>query len=426
MPRKLFFASFVASLFLLHFDGWKITLFDIPFPLVEIATLFALSLFFFSYKKRERLPRWILFSFFFLFFGLITSLLAAKFRYTPCELSRENFLHGLGIIKSWFFFPILFGWIVFQVREKKFFRENILFILTLSFLPITLLSITSGIFGRGMTYDHRLAGIFSSPNLLAISLAPACFFSYSLFLSLRERKKNRLLLFSLGMFFLFLGTLFFTKSYSAWIALSIGFLFFEIARHSLFQKKIFSSFAICISLILLAGVSQYDNPRFHDFWNPASRSSFASRVMIWNASAKMLADSLFFGIGPGNFQSCYLEYQTYFPPYLEWSVPEPHNLFLAFWLGSGAVGLLSFLTLLFFWFRDVKKRIQKKEGNILLLLTLAAIFIATLVHGLFDTPYWKESFAYLFWVVFFLGVSRENKSSKQTHPKKRIFLDFRV
>ena len=26
------------------------------------------------------------------------------------------------------------------------------------------------------------------------------------------------------------------------------------------------------------------------------------------------------------------EYQKHFPPYLEWAVPQPHNLYLAFWL----------------------------------------------------------------------------------------------
>ena len=34
-----------------------------------------------------------------------------------------------------------------------------------------------------------------------------------------------------------------------------------------------------------------------------------------------------------------------------------------------------------------------------------AIMIATLVHGLFDTTYWHLGLSYIFWTVFFLGLS---------------------
>jgi O-antigen ligase len=165
-------------------------------------------------------------------------------------------------------------------------------------------------------------------------------------------------------------------------------------------------------------LSQWNTPRFEHFFDPDLRSSFASRLMIWKSAKTMIVDSPLFGIGPGNFGSCYLSYQKYFPPYLEWSVPEPHNIFLAFWLGSGLLGLFSFSFLLLWWFRTIFSEI-KKGGNRLILSALTTIMLAILIHGLFDTTYWRMSLAYMFWIVFFAGISstktqRDAKSCAST------------
>jgi len=50
-----------------------------------------------------------------------------------------------------------------------------------------------------------------------------------------------------------------------------------------------------------------------------SRSSLASRVMIWHSAGKIIVDNPIMGIGPGNFQNKYLEYQKmikrFLPPF---------------------------------------------------------------------------------------------------------------
>ena len=73
----------------------------------------------------------------------------------------------------------------------------------------------------------------------------------------------------------------------------------------------------------------------------------------------MIEKNPLFGIGPGNFQNKYLEYQKYFPPYLEWSAPQPHNIFLAFWLESGLLGLAGFVIIAFCIFSAIIKKRSK-------------------------------------------------------------------
>lgn len=144
--------------------------------------------------------------------------------------------------------------------------------------------------------------------------------------------------------------------------------------------------------------------------------------MIWQAALKIGQDHWLLGIGPGLFQKYYLDYQKYFPvPYLEWAVPQPQNLFLAWWLQTGLLGLMGFLWLLVNFFRWALAAWRQKkpsffplsgtsEGRQPLALVLMAVMIYILAHGLVDTTYWKNDLALIFWVVMALScvVSRNS------------------
>ncbi|OGI21597.1 MAG: hypothetical protein A3J06_01000 [Candidatus Moranbacteria bacterium RIFCSPLOWO2_02_FULL_48_19] len=105
---------------------------------------------------------------------------------------------------------------------------------------------------------------------------------------------------------------------------------------------------------------------------------------------------MLFGIGLGRFQEVYLEYQKYFPPYLEWAVPQPHNLYLAVWLQTGLLGLIGFILLVS---RAIILLIKNKSRESALLLGLLTLY---LIYGLFDTPFFKTDLAFSFWLVIAL------------------------
>jgi len=451
--KKLLFISIVSVFFLLPFENARVLVFGIPIYFVEIGVVFSafLLLFPLSQKKfhtwlREKNLRrgdqtqtnsnesffgWLFLSLtqkltyqaserFFeratceisfgvftgisiLLLGILSSILVAVFSQSAvCPLSHEGLFRALGIFKSWFVFPILFGYILFRASRYHFSIEKLIFVFTISFLPISILSSLGWIFGSGMTYDGRLEGIFNSPNALAMYLTPVAILSWYFFRT--HPSRFPFIIYNLSSIIL----LFLTRSYSAWIAVSLALFFFEAMGNRVSLKRFAALFGIFLMLSCLVTLSQKDSPRFAQFFSPDSRSSFASRVMIWKSAEKMIADSPLFGIGPGNFQSCYLAYQRYFPPYLEWSAPEPHNIFLAFWLESGLLGLLAFCFLIGWWFQTLFLALKttKKERQ-QTLLALMAIMIAIIIHGFFDTPYWRLSLAYIFWIVFFLGILRE-------------------
>ncbi|MGB2791119.1 MAG: O-antigen ligase family protein [Candidatus Moraniibacteriota bacterium] len=431
--------NIIALFFLLPFEGARFVFFGIPIYFIELAvTFFATSILLakntsLSQKSQKKSvfvfpPSAINTGILLLLGGVITSILAAHSESAICPLSPESFLRALGIFKSWFLFPLLFGYSMYLASQRYFSRENVIFLFAVSFSPFGIYSLLMWLFGSGMTYDGRFESIFNSPNAFALFLTPATILSWYFF----RTRKTFLWLAYTAMFFILL---FSTHSFSAWIATFIAILSLEVVQHRITFKRLASVLSIATIFISMVAFSQRNTPRFEHFFNLDSRSSFASRVMIWKSAEKMLIDSPIFGVGPGNFQSCYLVYQQYFPPYLEWSVPEPHNIFLAFWLGSGVVGLISFCILIILWFRNTL-RIYTKTENPSVLLTLMAIMLALIIHGLFDTPYWRMSLAYIFWIIFFLGILPERKalfdctaergcSLRTVFQKKLFFCGFR-
>ena len=152
-----------------------------------------------------------------------------------------------------------------------------------------------------------------------------------------------------------------------------------------------------IILISLMIFWQINHTRAEKAFEGIERSSWASRLMIWNASEKIIFSdgNWFWGIGPGNFQEQYLVYQKHFPSYLEWAVPHPHSLYLSFWLQSGLVGLVAFLFILRQWFKQVFKVEERVVKTIAI-----SIMLYILIHGIVDTTYFKNDLAVIFWMTF--------------------------
>ncbi|HBI17301.1 MAG TPA: hypothetical protein DDY52_04125 [Candidatus Moranbacteria bacterium] len=319
---------------------------------------------------------------------------------------NENWLKELGIIKSWFILPILFGFITSNETKKLSDFKKILNTLFYSSLFISLVGIFYLAFNQ-LTYDGRLEAFYLSPNFLAMIIAPGFLIGCWKFIANKER--GSYILISLTLIAIIL---FFTHSYATWLSVFASIfviLFFT-------QKKYL--LALIIILLLLFSL-EYNSDKFKNLSHYTESSSLKSRLVIWQVSQKIISDNWLWGIGPGNFQEEYLNYQKYFPPYPEWAVPQPHNLFLAFWLQTGLLGFIGFLYLILIWLtKTIKTLISSKDfyqKNILLILI--TIIFSTLVHGLIDTPYWKNDLALIFWSIIFTSLSVTQKTISEDNSK---------
>ena len=361
---------------------------------------------------------------FFLLLGLIFS-----------TLFSVDKLTSLGILKSWFIIPLVFAWMIVESslpslklktkNEKLFKIQNFQLSVINSFLKFLagsglIVSIigTFYLLTRNLTYDGRLKAFYEHPNHLAMYLVPCLLIAYGLEFIAQERKEK--IFWSLALIIIALS-LFFTYSYGAWLGAVGGILIIWRYRRMYgeiwYKRKHKMWFYSLMGLCLIGlGIIIIFSPKFQDILT-TQRSSFHSRLMIWRSALYILKDHWFLGIGPGLFQKYYLAYQKFFPPYLEWAVPQPHNLFLAFWLQAGIIGFSGFILILIWFFRQGLKGIKmrkKEEKRAFLALLLMAIMASTLIHGLIDTPYWKNDLAIIFW--FLIGIMLMVPLYSHPHP----------
>ena len=308
---------------------------------------------------------------------------------------------SLGIVKGWFLLPIFFMLVAGDVLTKEKIK-NIFFVYAGSSFLVAIISLGYLFLGR-VTYDNRLQAFFNSPNYLAMYLAPGIMIIFwKMFFVNQESacisaKKHKTCSISLGMLSVILIAFFFTRSYTAFGAVLLGsgvILWVNVVAQKI--KKPLKIFAFLIVALFLFFIFQSHSEKFKSIIELNPRSSLASRLMIWKASAQMVRDNPFSGIGPANFQEKYLAYQKFYPPYLEWAVPHPQNIYLAFWLAGGLLGIGGFLGLVFFLGQDLWKR---KNQNTLSILVLGIIGYI-LLHGFFDTTYFKNDLAIFFWLNF--------------------------
>ena len=111
----------------------------------------------------------------------------------------------------------------------------------------------------------------------------------------------------------------------------------------------------------------------------------------------LLKDNFLLGIGPGMFQDYYQLYKLESPSDgIDWSVPYPHNTFLAFFIQNGLIGGIGFLLLLFWYVKSVFEIFKSEQKKYAVLF--GAFLVYFLVHGMADTLYWKNDLSLMFFV----------------------------
>jgi len=379
--KNFIYLSLVATpLYMVRFS-----VFGIPENVFELMTIVSIALFFIETRSsRIELGEYRRY---FVPIGLIIGGLIIS------TITNGSYAVGFGIIKSWFIVPMVFAFISAALLKS----ENSLKTIYISAFLVACASLVYLFLGK-LTYDGRLQGFYNSPNYLAMFLTPPIIIGLSMF---SENKKYYIVsLASMAV------ALYFTFSYAAWIAVAIALIMTLFLRKKKWLTQ--GKMLVAMLVILIAVFLQGGTTKMNSLLHKEGRSSLASRIMIWSAAGKIITDNPVIGIGPGNFQNKYLEYQKYFPPYLEWAVPEPHNLVLAFWLQAGMLGLAGFVSLLFLWFRDLR---NKKERNILIICASAMVCI--IAQGLFDTTYFKNDLAVVFWLIFFAAIKNHSEISAE-------------
>src|SRR3989338_2779411 len=253
---------------------------------------------------------------------------------------------GLGALKGWILAPALFALatsasIKYQVLSIKYIWTAVAASGTwLSLLALGYAAVSN------LTYDGRLRAFYDSPNELGMYVALTTTATLWLWRKSELRSKKSVLFFC-SAFICQLAALLLTQSQGSMLSAAAGAL--TVVLQPAILKLRTTHYALLtttfMAIYILGNVLL--TTQLRNFIPPDSRSSLASRAMIWRAGWDIGLDNWLWGIGPRQFQQKYLEYQPQYPPYLEWSAPQPHNLLLGTWLQGGIIGILALVLLLY-------------------------------------------------------------------------------
>ncbi|WP_425613400.1 O-antigen ligase family protein [Anatilimnocola sp. NA78] len=140
------------------------------------------------------------------------------------------------------------------------------------------------------------------------------------------------------------GVLVLTKSRTAWLAAAGGcVLILTFGRRSGWQLD--WRWPVGISaVVLLLGLAAVAFKGLDAEVLSESPKSVLYRVEYWRATAAMIGDHPWLGVGPGNFQERYAEHKL---PQASETVADPHNFLLEVWSTAGTPALLALVALMF-------------------------------------------------------------------------------
>lgn len=322
---------------------------------------------------------------------------------SPLALLTNFSLSTLGLWRAYFLEPMMFFLVfIYTVKSRedwKIIIQSFGALLVWLFIVAMYQNFTDWNYIGAYNFPNikRLTGPFIYPNALSLLTAPLTAF----FAGLWIYSKNKLTdLKYLVLFFLGMTLAIMTVSQGAMLAIVLSvFLALILA------KKIRK---LGITLIVVGVISTlFILPKI-DF-NPSlnlESSSLDIRFNQWQETKELLQDNFLLGTGIGAYQKALENYHK-----TEWLeiYLYPHNIFLNFWTELGILGLLVFISIMFYVVYMLSKIFRSKNN---LAWPLSMMWITWFVHGLVDVPYFKNDLSVLFFVMLgFTFLVFENRTN---------------
>jgi O-antigen ligase len=387
LPFLLIYAEIV--LFPLTYA--RFTIFNLPLNIIEVLVLLSVMVLIIERLRNKReLSFRYLWPCLFILLGLSLS-----------TILMADLIPALGIIKGWFVIPMLFGLVVSQTVTSDSLRYVIVSLVIniglvsfytilqyLGVLPLLPHQLSGGDLQQYVNQGRALA-YFESPNFIAMYLIPPI-----IFLAYVWKEKGR---YYLPILLLPLSAVYLSRSRAGIVALLI--VLSLIALSTLYKK---SRWATAIGAVVAAGIIA-----FYLATHVTFSGADTLRLGIWKVALNLIAQHPLVGIGPGQFleafQSTTVLDTNLYQTALQYAL-HPHNIFLNFWLSGGVLAIGGFIWLLYqIYYQPI---VKSSTIQIAAKWAIGAI----LIHGLFDSTYFKGDLALVFWLFAALIVVWEKES----------------
>lgn len=242
----------------------------------------------------------------------------------------------------------------------------------------------------------RVYSTFNNPNVLGEYLILLIPISFGMLWSVKN--KGYKLIFAIITLTLF-PCLIYTWARGSWIGAAAAMAVFAFLR----DRKLLV-IGIIVLIIMPFIMPESVIMRIQSVGNVEDTST-AYRVSIWLGSLKMIKDYWMTGIGLGSqaFGSVYPVYALSGAAYALHS----HNLYLQIFAEMGIAGLISFLTLIFMFYKSLLSTFYRTKDKFLSTIAIAFISSMTgyLLQGLVDNIWYNYRLVFVFWCIYALGMT---------------------
>jgi putative inorganic carbon (HCO3(-)) transporter len=302
----------------------------------------------------------------------------------------SDLIPALGIIKGWFSIPMLFGLTALQIITPRNLPAiiwavaiNVLFVSLYTLLqfagviPLLPHQFVGGDLQQYVEQGRALA-YFESPNFIAMYLIPPTIFLAFLW---KEKQPKLIVLLLLPLIAIYIS-----RSRAGIVSLLI--VLSLIALGTIYRKsRVNTAIGAVVALAIIA---------FYLATHVTFSGTDTLRLGIWRVAIDLIKMHPLIGVGPGEFLDAFTNsnildnnlYQTV----LQYAL-HPHNIFLNFWLSGGLLAISGFIWLLYqIFFLPYSTSVPTYRAA-------ARWAIAViLIHGLFDSTYFKGDLAIYFWL----------------------------
>jgi O-antigen ligase/Tfp pilus assembly protein PilF len=344
--------------------------------------------------------------------------------------------------------PVLYYIVSQSIKEQRF-VDRLLFIIIaagtlmgaygiLQYFGIDFKFWTGNVGGR-----RQVFGLFGNVNYFAEFLILPLSIAIGLVLACKPIFNRFLLVIAV----IIMGAaLFLTFTRGSYLAIALTvlvllFIFLKSTKEKA-EKKYYRKILLYFLLLVIVGLSLIYIPHpFNHKGTPlgqlrrratltslTSGSSILRRVATWKFTWMMIEDNLLLGSGLGTYDYHSLKYQAEFfaednnrDRYPHGFAAQAHNEYLQLWSELGIIGLLLFIGILFFYYRNVYYYIhQASDKQKILIISLAGGVTAILIDAVFGFPLQLAASLALFWLSIGLTFSQINilKSDKKVKVKE--------
>lgn len=301
--------------------------------------------------------------------------------------------HALGLYRAYFVEPIAMFYVAVDLLRRP--RPIGMVLLGLGVGSSVFAALNVGAFFLSITQGAFVLGspptaLYTSAPEVAMYLEPPLALAAG-FVIFADQRRDRMLAL-LWMAFL-VPSLTLTLSRGAYVAIAVLGLV-AIATHRA-RVQLAAGLAAVVTLVLLlpvvrlrlAGQFNLDDPQ----------TTIRGRLSIFTDTFAMLRDHPIFGSGLGGYH--YLFRGTQLEIY-------PHDIWLTFWVEVGLLGMVAFAVIFIgLLYRGWRTFPQATGFYGPLLWGVLGAFGLWAVHGLVDSPYWKNDTSLEFWILAALEVA---------------------